>query len=95
MDLVSGATYSSRGIQNAVKQALENAKKATNGETVPDNGTSSDGTTTIPEGKFPYEEGIYYGTGEGYLGDIQRQLSFRMRHQGKLSDQRVKMTKHS
>ena len=70
MDLVSGATYSSRGIQNAVKQALENAKKATNGETVPDNGTSSGGTTTIPEGKFPYEEGIYYGTGEGYLGDI-------------------------
>lgn len=70
VDLVSGATYSSRGIQNAVKQALENAKKATNGETVPDNGTSSGGTTTIPEGKFPYEEGIYYGTGEGYLGDI-------------------------
>lgn len=65
VDLVSGATYSSRGIQNAVKQALENAKKATNGETVPDNGTSSGGTTTIPEGKFPYEEGIYYGTGEG------------------------------
>ena len=60
VDLVSGA----------VKQALENAKKATNGETVPDNGTSSGGTTTIPEGKFPYEEGIYYGTGEGYLGDI-------------------------
>lgn len=70
VDLVSGATYSSRGIQNAVKQALENARKATNGETVPDNGTNSGGTTTIPEGKFPYEEGIYYGTGEGYLGDI-------------------------
>ncbi len=70
VDLVSGATYSSRGIQNAVKQALENAKKATNGETVPDNGTNSGDTTTIPEGKFPYEEGIYYGTGEGYLGDI-------------------------
>ena len=71
VDLVSGATYSSRGIQNAVKQALENAKKATNGETVPDNGTNSGDTTTIPEGKFPYEEGIYYGTGEGYLGEIK------------------------
>lgn len=71
VDLVSGATYSSRGIQNAVKQALENAKKVTNGETVPDNGTNSVDTTTIPEGKFPYEEGIYYGTGEGYLGDIK------------------------
>ena len=70
VDLVCGATYSSRGIQNAVKQALENAKKATNGETVPDNGTNNGDTTTIPEGKFPYEEGIYYGTGEGYLGDI-------------------------
>lgn len=70
VDLVSGATYSSRGIQNAVKQALENAKKATNGETIPDNGANSGDTTTIPEGKFPYEEGIYYGTGEGYLGDI-------------------------
>lgn len=70
VDLVSGATYSSRGIQNAVKQALENAKKVTNGETIPDNGTNSGDTTTIPEGKFPYAEGIYYGTGEGYLGDI-------------------------
>lgn len=71
VDLVSGATYSSRGIQNAVKQALENAKKGTSGETVPDNGTNSGDTTTIPEGKFPYEEGIYYGTGEGYLGEIK------------------------
>ena len=59
VDLVSGATYSSRGIQNAVKQALENAKKVTNGETIPDNGTNSGDTTTIPEGKFPYAEGIY------------------------------------
>lgn len=71
VDLVSGATYSSRGIQNAVKQALENAKKGTSGETVPDNGTNSGDTTTILEGKFPYEEGIYYGTGEGYLGEIK------------------------
>lgn len=45
-------------------------KKVTNGETIPDNGTNSGDTTTIPEGKFPYAEGIYYGTGEGYLGDI-------------------------
>lgn len=21
-------------------------------------------------GKFPYKDGIYYGTGEGYMGDI-------------------------
>ena len=94
MDLVSGATYSSRGIQNAVKQALENAKKATNGETVPDNGTSSGGTTTIPEGKFPYEEGIYYGTGEGYLGDITTAVAWIETIKA-ISVTRVKMTKHS
>ena len=33
MDVVSGATYSSNGLINAVKNALKEAEKVTNGQT--------------------------------------------------------------
>ena len=79
VDAVSGATYSSRGIINAVRAALKQA--AVNGssndadDSNDDNNNNdnnnSNNNSTIVEGKVPYEEGIYYGTGEGYAGDIQ------------------------
>ena len=79
VDAVSGATYSSRGIINAVRAALKQA--AVNGssndadDSNDDNNNNdnnnSNNNSTIVEGKIPYEEGIYYGTGEGYAGDIQ------------------------
>ena len=79
VDAVSGATYSSRGIINAVRAALRQA--AVNGssndadDSNDDNNNNdnnnSNNNSTIVEGKVPYEEGIYYGTGEGYAGDIQ------------------------
>ena len=71
VDAVSGATYSSRGIINAVRAALKQA--AVNGsdsdtdDSNDDNNNNSDNNnsnTAIPEGKVPYKDGIYYGTGE-------------------------------
>ena len=35
------------------------------------NQNSGNSTSEIEEGKVPYKEGIYYGTGEGYAGDIE------------------------
>lgn len=78
VDTVSGATYSSVGIINAVRNAL--AQAAVN----PGEGGQQD--LIVPElpeqkvedvpavptvsGNFPYPDGTYYGTAEGYLGDI-------------------------
>lgn len=63
VDTISGATYSSVGIVEAVRDALGQA--AATGED----------TETQPEqdavtGTVPYVEGIYYGTAEGYQSDI-------------------------
>ncbi|MDD3217559.1 MAG: FMN-binding protein [Lachnospiraceae bacterium] len=81
VDTVSGATYSSVGIIEAVRNALSQAA-------VTDSGTSGGGdnlsgnnqnnsgnagnnnSQDIIAGKFPYTDGIYYGTAEGYLSDI-------------------------
>ena len=71
VDLVSGATFSSRGIKNAILNALEEARRVSSGESGGNGNSAGDGETQIPEGKFPYKEGIYYGIGEGYLGEIK------------------------
>lgn len=79
VDTVSGATYSSRGLIAAVKDALKDAvltESETAAETSDQTGTKdADKTKTeegnaIPEGKVPYRDGVYYGTGEGYKGDV-------------------------
>ena len=79
VDTVSGATYSSTGIINAVKRALSKAsadgskttkekkqkktKKKTSAGT-----TAKQDTYTEPAA---YKDGTYYGTAEGFGGDIQ------------------------
>ncbi|MBR1865842.1 MAG: FMN-binding protein, partial [Lachnospiraceae bacterium] len=80
VDTVSGATYSSKGLIEAVKDALkdavstmetEDSKPAdTTEQTNPDNTEQNNQSGAIPEGKVPYKDGVYYGTGEGYKGDI-------------------------
>ena len=60
VDTVSGASYSSVGIIEAVRNALKDAG-ASKEEEPADAGT----------GKVPYKEGIYYGTGTGYQGDLK------------------------
>ena len=76
IDTVSGATFSSNGIIKAVRNALSQA--AATESTAAENGGTSDGsdtekkddTTTTVTGTLSYNEGVYYGTAEGYNGDI-------------------------
>ncbi len=71
VDAVSGATYSSTGIINAVKSALSQAAKGTEPSESP---SPSPSPTPIPvpddAPNYGYEDGIYTGTGEGYGGEI-------------------------
>ena len=77
VDTVSGATYSSVGIINAVRNAL--AQAAVDGSSVPastentEQNNQQSQTPAVPEvsGNFPYPDGTYYGVAEGYLGDVK------------------------
>lgn len=86
VDTVSGATFSSRGIIAAVRSALsqvavsENtagnntdkqgaAEASGNGQT--DENLSGSASEQGTEGTLSYVDGIYYGTSEGYKGDIK------------------------
>lgn len=71
VDTVSGATYSSVGIIQAVRDALSQAavSGSSTGNIVPDNNSGSSEDSSVI-GTVPYKEGIYYGTGEGYNGDV-------------------------
>ena len=77
VDTVSGATYSSVGIINAVRNAL--AQATVDGTTVPastentaqNNLQNQSAPTPTVTGNFPYPDGTYYGVAEGYLGDVK------------------------
>lgn len=86
VDTVSGATFSSRGIIAAVRSALSQAavsdnttgnntdkqgaaEASGNGQT--DENSSGSASEKGTEGTLPYVDGIYYGTAEGYKGDIK------------------------
>lgn len=73
VDTVSGATYSSVGIIQAVRDALSQAavsSTAGNNQGSSSNSGKNDSTTDAITGTVPYKEGIYYGTAEGYSADI-------------------------
>ena len=76
VDTVSGATYSSVGIIQAVRDALSQAAVSTSGTTTSGeagnagNSGNQNQDTSAATGNFPYKEGIYYGTAEGYSGDV-------------------------
>ena len=65
VDKVSGATYSSNGIIEAVRDALSKAKQIKETKT-----QTSTAQETIPQGKFPYKNGAYFGSAEGFRSDI-------------------------
>ena len=86
VDTVSGATFSSRGIIAAVRSALSQAAVSdnttgnntdkqgaaeTSGNDRNDENSSGSVTEQTAEGTLPYVDGIYYGTAEGYKGDIK------------------------
>lgn len=70
VDTVSGATYSSVGIIEAIRNALSQAavQGTTTVDTNQNNNSNSD--VSAPAGTIPYNDGVYYGSGEGYMGDI-------------------------
>lgn len=73
VDVVTGATYSSNGIIEAVRNALSKAKVTSNSNTNKDKKETKSQTenqTQAQTQKFPYKDGIYYGTGTGFGGDI-------------------------
>ena len=79
VDTVSGATYSSVGIIQAVRDALSQAavngtsdtsQNNNNNSNNNNNNSSSDDNNSTVTGTVPYKEGIYYGTAEGYSGDV-------------------------
>lgn len=75
VDIVSGATYSSNGIKSAVRDALRQAavsgSSASTETSADSSNTTEEDNASVPSGNFPYKEGIYYGTAEGYNGDIE------------------------
>ena len=70
VDAVSGATYTSKGIINAVRNALAKAavNEGENQELTTD--TANDTNTTVTPGTFPYKDGVYTGSGVGFSGNI-------------------------
>ena len=66
VDIVSGASYSSVGIISAVRDAL---KGAAAGDAPAETETETETEESVT-GKFPYPDGVYSGTAEGYLDDI-------------------------
>lgn len=86
VDTVSGATFSSRGIIAAVRSALSQAAVSDNttgnntdkqgaaevsGNGQTDENSSGSASEQGTEGTLAYVDGIYYGTAEGYKGDIR------------------------
>ena len=86
VDTVSCATFSSRGIIAAVRSALSQAAVSentagnntdkqgaaeTSGNGQTDENSSGSASEHGTEGTLPYVDGIYYGTSEGYKGDIK------------------------
>ena len=70
VDTVSGATYSSVGIINAVRDAL--SKAAVSGSVASEGDMKDEeNEEMVITGTIPYKNGIYAGIGEGYLGDIE------------------------
>lgn len=89
VDTVSGATYSSKGIINAIKNALTGVED-----------TSSTGSVPQPQGELPkqkdikepgaYKNGTYYGTGTGFGGSLKVKVVIK---KGKISS--IKVVSHS
>ena len=108
VDVVSGTTYSSKGIieavKNAVRQAIvsesahasildgyEKNVNNINGSSNESNNqsnlsqSSSDNEKIYPEsdavpkisGNFPYDDGVYYGSGEGFSGEVKVSIELK------------------
>lgn len=92
VDAVSGATYSSTGIINAVKRALSQAAADGSGKTVYQaDALASPGLRSpavkliLPDEPSEYEDGIYYGTADGFGGEIGVEVTIKKGKIAKIS----------
>ena len=92
VDSVSGATYSSTGIINAVKRALSQAAADGSGKTVYQaDALASPGLRSpavkliLPDEPSEYEDGIYYGTADGFGGEIGVEVTIKKGKIAKIS----------
>ncbi|MBQ8515102.1 MAG: FMN-binding protein [Ruminococcus sp.] len=74
VDTVSGATFSSAGLIEAVRNALSDASAAAATTVVTEQNQEPNGTVT---GTFPCPDGVYLGTGEGYRSEITVAVSLK------------------
>ena len=75
VDTVSGATYSSNGILNAVKRAL--GKAATEQTETPTQEPEKPSQQKPAKPTYRLKDGVYTGTGEGFGGDITVQITVK------------------
>ena len=92
VDSVSGATYSSTGIINAVKRALSQAAADGSGKTVYQaDALASPGIRSpavkliLPDEPSEYEDGTYYGTADGFGGEIGVEVTIKKGKIAKIS----------
>ncbi len=80
VDTVSGATYSSKGIIAAVRNALEGVEDTS--EIAPQKGKPA--PTAVPAFEdAEYKDGVYYGTGTGFGGEVKVKVVIA---QGKITE---------
>ncbi len=85
VDTVSGATYSSNGIKNAIKNALGQPVRET--KPAPKNGPAGGYSvvTGPPEGAV-YKDGVYTGSGKGFRGTTKVQVTIK---DGQIADVKI------
>ena len=92
VDSVSGATYSSTGIINAVKRALSQAALDDSKKEIykiealkPVNVRKMVLEPIEDDGPSEYEDGVYYGTADGFGGEIRVEVTVKKGKIAKIS----------
>ena len=88
VDGVSGATYSSRGIREAVKNALTGSKEQS-AVVAKSSGKKKKASTSTYKGSGSWKDGVYTGSAEGYGGTIKVKVTIKM---GKIDE--ISVTSH-
>lgn len=91
VDTISGATYSSRGILYAVKNALTGEKdQATAGVSQEGGNTAAPTPLETVQEPAAYQDGTYYGSGTGFAGNLKVEVQIQ---EGKIAAIQIVETK--
>lgn len=75
VDAVSGATFSSNGLIEAVRNALKKAEKKQKDPTTEETSTEETNTSLTLDGE--YKNGTFKGTGTGFRGEIEASVKIK------------------